>query len=866
MYFATNQGALEFDGRNWSFLPGQGAVYALTVTDSGSVYWAGARGFGKINPDRQGAKSAVLTSESSERSYFALVQSANSIFLLGENVIEEFDLTTRKHKPIQFEGNETFLNLFELSGRVFATTESQKVYAIENGKLAETATKIPWDVVFVSRYEDDYVIGTAENRLYAVNRSLQVAEIVPEDKQYIEAGKIISGVYINRQLLALGTLRGGVIFLNPITGTTQEIINYHTGLPDNETFALAKDANMNIWTAHDYGFTKISPYLPFKSFAHYQGLSGNLLCTLSTDTSMYVGTSQGVFKLKRENLYEELTYFVEVEIKESIKSKTSTAPTAEPATPPAEVNDQPRKGGVFAFLRRKARKQEPAKETTQEPVANNKKEELPANSPVKRFRREKRVEKVLRSSQYVFKKVEGIDSKVLHLREFQGKVFAAGLGGVAEVSDLRSRTIFEEPVRFLFASKERSAMVAVSYDDAVLALQPNGDTWRSIPLAGASVDVDFIFEGDGNLWMCSPERLYKASLDDSVFRVTESKLLVNPNLEPTLGVITNQGPLLVNNSGFYRYVASSDSTVRVDSLPAPTQYFATRGRILFREQNRWAMIGEENLDPNFQLLNLFSDLRYVSLDARSGGLWMISGGNDLFKFYADKLAPAESTFPIMLRSMINNDRPIPFGKKVYIDELSSALSLEFVQPDFVNPGSIEFRYQLQGMNTEWSEWSVQNNKISFPYLPVGEYKLHVQGRNIFGRVTELEPIEFEVLPPYWQRSWFYALEFLVFSLLVALSFRLNRRFRIVSRVLSLLTIILLIELIQSAINSMFVTKESPVSDFVVQVVVALMVLPVEGYLRQFMLRSLDSGARFYSFLSPQGEQVRKTEEKETKEG
>jgi hypothetical protein len=110
---------------------------------------------------------------------------------------------------------------------------------------------------------------------------------------------------------------------------------------------------------------------------------------------------------------------------------------------------------------------------------------------------------------------------------------------------------------------------------------------------------------------------------------------------------------------------------------------------------------------------------------------------------------------------------------------------------------------------------------------------------------------FEVLPPYWKRSWFYAMEFAILASLVLLSFKLNTRYRIVSRILSLLTIILLIEFVQTMINATIpFNKESPVVDFIIQVFIALLILPVEGYLRNLMFRSLDASSKFYKFVSP----------------
>jgi hypothetical protein len=163
------------------------------------------------------------------------------------------------------------------------------------------------------------------------------------------------------------------------------------------------------------------------------------------------------------------------------------------------------------------------------------------------------------------------------------------------------------------------------------------------------------------------------------------------------------------------------------------------------------------------------------------------------------------------------------------------------------------------MNKGWSDWSSNNNEITFPYLPNGDYTLQVQARNIFGKVSELEPVSFEVLPPYWRRSWFYALEFSVFASLVMLSFRLSQRYRIVSRLLSLLTIILLIEFIQTVIGDAVLTGSSPVVDFFIQVVVALLILPVEEFLRNLMMKSLNSSGKFYQIMATKSSPLEKEE-------
>jgi hypothetical protein len=141
------------------------------------------------------------------------------------------------------------------------------------------------------------------------------------------------------------------------------------------------------------------------------------------------------------------------------------------------------------------------------------------------------------------------------------------------------------------------------------------------------------------------------------------------------------------------------------------------------------------------------------------------------------------------------------------------------------------------LNKQWSEWSTSYNIIPFPYLPTGEYKLFVQAKDIFGRINELDPVKVEVVPPYWKQTWFFAAEFSVFVFLVLLSFRLSYRFIFISRILSLLSIIIFIEFIQTIAGST-ISKSTPALDFLIQVAIAFMILPIEGFLRRYFLHAI----------------------------
>ena len=421
----------------------------------------------------------------------------------------------------------------------------------------------------------------------------------------------------------------------------------------------------------------------------------------------------------------------------------------------------------------------------------------------------------------------------------------------------------EEPIRFIYSPAGSDQVLVSTYTEEVRTLRFTGKVIENSSLfADLEDQIHYVFEGKNELWLCGLDKIYRAEIKNGDIRHKQTIELTEQNIDKTVGVVVNGEVVLANADGFFHYNRKQNGIVKIDTLPKPSQYFAHNGSIVYHDQHGWNFLGGKGgAETSLHLLNVFEDIRFITSDKNPQNLWLISGENQLYKFFGDREMPAQKEFPLFLKSIFWSDKKIVNRAEIHMDQEHSSVKFKVVQPDYINPTAIEFRYFLKGMQQDWSQWSNSHNEISFPYLPAGDYKLQAQAKNIFGKITELEPVSFEVLPPYWKRPWFYALEFSVFASLVMLSFRLSTRFRIVSRLLSLLTIILLIELIQTAIGETILTKNSPVIDFFIQVVVALLVLPVEGYLRNLMLKSLDSSGKFYQFIVPGAPVPRATKEK-----
>lgn len=848
LYFATKSGILQFDGRNWDVAKGLGAAYTLCINASGGVFWGGANGFGKMGSAKNAFQHQKLSGEG-VRDIFQSLALNNDVYFLNDKTLFIYSSSSSKTTEVKSPDKDVSLSgVFELYGRVYVSVESGGILAVENNRLIKSKLSINngAEISFCEKQKNsNYILGTAEGRIFQFDEKLKLREIALEDKAYAKAGVVVSGSWVNDNLIALGTLRGGVMFVNSQTGKTEEIINYNTGLPDNEVFALMCDKNRNVWVAHDYGFTRIAPYLPLRSFSYYDNLHGNLLCALTFENQVYVGTSLGLFKLEKEEQYDEISYYVMVEQKKIVKKekkKTITVVQEEVVQQPSMPEPESKKKGFFGFLKRKKNKEQEVVNETPKPenLKSEEQDEKQEETSQPVLTQEKRTQRILRSSNFVFKKVSGINAKVTQLLEVKGKLIAAGLAGVHEVNQLSATPLLQEPVRFVFASKE--LLLAASYDDKVRSWNLTGKAIEKTTLFDDfDDDVNFIFEGSANeLWLCSMDQVHRVIMNKNKIDGIKTLQLPITNFDESVGIYWKSQTIIANAEGFFKYDTTKDTFMKIDSLTKPTSYFAWSNTIWYHDTHGWKSLGTFAKQSNLHLLNLFQDLRFITADQHHDNLWLITGNNELFKFFGERLHPHETAYPLIVKSIRNGEKKLSYKAKFKIDEQQSSLSIEVVQPDYIGSKAMEYRYFLDGMHDEWSEWSTANNMVDFPYLPPGKYSLLVQARNMFGNIKEMDPLAFVVQPPYWQRPWFYALEFAVFASLVLLSFRLSSRYLIVSRLLSLLTIILLIQFIQTVASASLFSKTSPVIDFFIQVFVALLILPVEGYLRKLMLKSHES--------------------------
>ncbi|HRI77981.1 MAG TPA: triple tyrosine motif-containing protein [Cyclobacteriaceae bacterium] len=835
LYFANQKGVLQFDGRNWTMVPVHGAVYSLTSSVDDQIFAGGSAGFGRIglNQDNRLAYISLSDSLPDAKNIFVSYTVDSVIYFLNEQSLFQFDIAKRKSSRIlaaePLEG--PFTGLFRLTSGMYVSTENGGLKKIVKGSLQslDIVGLQEKQLIFSELSPDgkkDF-IATDDSRFFIKVKGIPLREFKPKDSLYLKSGFVVNATWVNDQMVAIGTLRGGVVFVDVESDDTYEISNYYSGLPDNEIYAVHTDRHKGVWVAHDYGFTRVAPFLPFRTFNHYKGLQGNLLCAITDANQVYVGTTLGLFRLSREEIYEDEVYSV-------TKTITRTTPGRIKSQPEVVQDRKKSKPGLFGIFKKKKEMDELSAEV-----------QRTAAKITKTKVTQTKTRKVLKGIEYLYKPVEGITGKVDQLIRVEKRLLCSGVGGVFEVSGLNSTSISPEPIRTIFYSKNLRQLLLCTYDDKIQSFQPADKAWNSVEFPDSlSIYADFMFEDNlQNLWVCGHDRAIKIGIEGREILDAETIPLPHSSIDRTVGLAYGDEVYLTQNGEFFHYASYKNEFIKYDSLPGPKRYFASDGVFWFYDGHKWRTVDKKKQGSiKTEWLSLFPDIRFLAPADPGKSLWVITSANELYRFSGDQDPLNQNLNPLFLKEIRNQQIKLAPQTSWKVDESESAMTLEFIQPEYVGEQAVEYRYYVQGLQTQWSEWSSINNIINFSFLPPGEYRVLIQSKDLFDKITELNSIHFDVTPPYWKRPWFYAVEFLFFGSLVVLSLRLNvsnSRYRYLSRFLSALTVVMLIQFIQTIASANITMKSTPVADFFIQVFIALLVLPVEEFLRNRMVKAAE---------------------------
>ncbi|GEM_PF-2401383 len=498
------------------------------------------------------------------------------------------------------------------------------------------------------------------------------------------------------------------------------------------------------------------------------------------------------------------------------------------------------KNGIFSKLRIAFSADNNENESELDQTLNQEDGAVFVGRPDKNVKYKRNVRRELISTNYEFRPIPGMQTKCKQFVNFEGQLLAVCNSGIYQIGLDDAELVIDLPARNMIVSTTGHQLIINTINDQVMVFEHINSIWAQVEEIDLLGDIILSLHQDdlGQTWAASPTSLY---VIDSTYReLVTSYSIPNQYIDNIKINEINNKIYLINNQGYY-YVDERSGRVLEDStyherIGAPIKHLQQpNGETWVYNGKIWFVIDEKGHVYEREHLALFPDMTFI--DQIDDSYWVINETHDVYK--VDKEISDSLVFNsvMSIKEVRGTKGHIELTDDLVFDYDENYITFELARPDYLGLLQVEYQYKMEGLNDNWSGWST-NNVVAFNFLPPGKYTLLVRSRDSFGRSLENAPITFRVKPPYWKTAWFGLLELLFFAMMFTFSIWLNRRkqqkYNLITQVLTIFTIVLVIEFLQSIAQNTLNVESTPVVDFMINAIIAFVIFPLEHFLRLFM--------------------------------
>lgn len=301
VYFANNEGLLEFNGSNWTLYKSPNETIIRSVNVIGNKIFTGCYmefGFWKRQSNgrltytslSKRIKSKILDDEQ----FWNIINYDQWVIFQSLSRIYIYDTKTSLFRIIIPKNN--ILKSFKTSNSIYYQTANDGLYEIENGKsklVINNSVLKNIKIVNIFSIDEGMLIHTQFNGFFKLIDG-NLTKFNTEADSEIAASSIYSSQMLSDSSFAVGTISNGVFIL-----TKDGKVNYHItqnkGLSNNTVLSLFEDIDKNLWIGLDNGINCVNLQSPVRSFSDDTGILGTVYTSALHNNKLYIGTNQGLF-------------------------------------------------------------------------------------------------------------------------------------------------------------------------------------------------------------------------------------------------------------------------------------------------------------------------------------------------------------------------------------------------------------------------------------------------------------------------------------------------------------------------------------------------------------------------------------------
>jgi DNA-binding CsgD family transcriptional regulator len=301
LYFANNDGLLEYNGTSWQLYPGPNETIIRSVKVIGNkVYTGSYMNFGFWTRQADGKLKYTSLSDSiknkilDDEQFWNILKYDHWILFQSLNRIYIYDTKTMQFKIIAPKNG--VVKSFASTNAIYFQTLKEGLFEIESGKaklVSDDPILKKFTVANVFAADEGLIIQTQLDGIHKLTGN-SLSRIVTDVDAELKASFVYSSQRLQDGSFALGTVSNGIFILSD-KGKLKYHLTQSKGLSNNTALSLFEDKDQNLWTGLDNGINCINMQSPVRSFTDDSGVLGTVYASAIHNGMLYIGTNQGLF-------------------------------------------------------------------------------------------------------------------------------------------------------------------------------------------------------------------------------------------------------------------------------------------------------------------------------------------------------------------------------------------------------------------------------------------------------------------------------------------------------------------------------------------------------------------------------------------
>ncbi|NPA68581.1 MAG: SpoIIE family protein phosphatase [Chlorobi bacterium] len=799
--FADNSGITFFDGETEENISIEDSPNLIKKDITNNIFYAACKkGYGIIKKNKNGEFSYFSLSDKHYESnaYDNIIVNKNEVIFSGKHKIVSYDIKTKKIKTLFTDKKRTVTGIFKLNEKLFVNFKNEGLKHLSGNTFTNVTSDSIFSensILFSFPYKNNIITGMSNNEIYLFDGT-NYSPFETDSKEYIKESIINGGGDFDKTGFIVTTLNGGCVILNKQNGKTISTLNYRTGLPDDEIFAYNRDRDGGLWLAHEYGASRAAFDIPVKNFNNYPGLQGNINAVKFFDSTLYVATGEGLFKLSEIKSYEEVKIAENKKIKYVRKIRTGQINNSYLSDKVKESineynnieNNIEEESNFFKRWKKRREKKKKEKEaeeetdtqtednTTKQKSGKRKKtsRKYSYKTEYKTITEYKKIYE-LHSTKFTYKKIKGINNKCKALTEYRNGLLISTNSGLFFIDKQDSMPVTVIPEAYIYDTGCRADknVFYAGTSKGLFKITKSDNDFKIRKIEGSrlkEVTLKSIYTvNDSTLWATSSQKVFLFKISGARVISTE-EFNMNTNFDEDI-IITKENNkfIFLTDTKAWKY---DPKYKHISEDPELTFLLNEADKIyLLNDSSFTVNKGSEILyTSNPQNVKLkyawiFNNIKKINID-RQKNIWVITGENGIFQITNDTLLHKEP-FKIFLTG-IKDFRGRFFKNRSYLELNSNykSITVRLSSPGYLKKGFVNYFYGIDVADK--SEFiKTRNPYFSIPELTPGKHVLSVYAVNALNEKSNTLKIIIEVKPPLWQTSWFIVAVFTVFLISIS---------------------------------------------------------------------------------------------------